>query len=114
MKFHDREWMVYKVLRQDKVQTDAEPSHPKYPSQDYLALTWGNLARALFFGKRVRYQVLPDEEVTRMMDYTYLGPKGSRSLGFNAPPWIEDVRGKVVEQTFYYSRWGKITKKNSN
>jgi len=109
LKLVDPDWMVWRVLRQDTVATDAEPA----VDGSYLARTGMNLLRGLVVGYNGTYRVLPDEQVERDVDYTHLGPPGSGSLGWNVPPWAEDNRGKVVIQTFYHERRGKVLKSTS-
>lgn len=104
LKLVDPDWMVWRVLRQDHVETDAKQAS----GADCLARTGMNLLKGLVFGYNAEYRVLPDEPVTEFVDYTYLGPPGSGSLGFNAPPWAEEKRGKVVRETFYHERHGRV------
>ena len=56
---HDPNWMAYRVLRADRVATDAKPALPKQMS-NVLARSFPNMVKALFRGYRATYHVLPD------------------------------------------------------
>jgi hypothetical protein len=99
---NERLELIGRVLKQDYVQTDAQPERPK----NYLAKTFGNLLRATMSGYNATLRVLPDEYVDRVVDYTYLGREGS--LGWNVPPWAEKNRGKTVIETFSHKRQGRV------
>src|SRR3989337_2601921 len=104
LKLVDPNWMVWRVLRQDNVETDAEPA----VNGSRLARTGINLLKGLVLGYNGNYRVLPDERVVRDVDYTHLGTEGS--LGWNAPMDAVENRGKVVKRTFYHERSGKVTR----
>lgn len=106
LKFTDKNWMVWRVLRQDSVETDAKPAL----EENYLALTGSNLLKGLFRGYKAEYQVLPDETGTKQVDYRYLGDKDSGSLGMNVPPWVEENRGKIVTEWYSNKRFGKVVR----
>ncbi len=106
LKLVDPNWMVWRVLREDKVVTDAEP----VMGDSCLARTGMNLLKGLVVGYNGTYRVFPNEQVERDVDYTHLGPPGSGSLGWNVPPWAEENRGKVVRQTFYHERQGRVVR----
>lgn len=106
LKLTDSNWMVWRVLRQDSVETDAKPTL----ENNYLALTGSNLLKGLVLGYKAEYQVLPNETGTEQVDYQYLGDKDSGSLGWNVPPWVERNRGKVVTERYSYRRFGKVVR----
>lgn len=101
-KFHDSNWMVYRVFRRDVVEMDVQPTLPN----TRLALTAGNVLRALFVGYSGSYRVLPDESRHVEHDYTHLSQDGS--YGWNVPPWVEKNRGKVVYRWEDFPRYGKV------
>ena len=101
----ERVELLGRVLKEDKVTTDAQPpSHPKVG--DFLARNLGNAVKALVQGYEGTFRVFPDASVTRTVDYTHLVHSGS--LGWNVPPGVAAVRGKVVKETFYHKRHGKV------
>ena len=104
LKLTDRDWMVWRVLKQDKVKTDAKPSM----NDNHVARTWGNLAVALLFGYKGKYRVLPDKKHTYEADYRHFGAEGPP--GWNAPPWVVENIGKVVMETSYFPRHGKVVR----
>jgi len=57
LKLYDPNWMGWRVLKRDKVETDAEQL---VCGENYLALTWGNLLKALLLGYSARYRIWPD------------------------------------------------------
>lgn len=59
LKLHDSNWMVYKVLREDVVHTDAEPALPPQ-MRNVVARTGTNLLKALLLGHRASFRVRPD------------------------------------------------------
>ena len=89
---YDPKWMVWRVLREDSAETDAQTPSASPHKSDVVARTLGNVVTALFRGYKGVYRVLPDgvERVTH--DYQHLGTEGS--LGFNVPPWVEKNRGE--------------------
>ncbi len=97
-----KEWMIFKVLREDEVQTDAEPKK----ENNWLVRNPRNVVVSLLMGKKGTYQVMPRESGSKIVDYTYLGTSGS--LGMNVPPWVEANRGKVVREYFAKDRYGKV------
>lgn len=91
LKSHDPDWMVWRVLRQDVVTTDAQPENIDPYYKDQVARTWGNVLTALFRGYQGTYRVYPDETVRVTYDYTHLDKDGS--YGMNVPPWVEERKG---------------------
>lgn len=86
MKFHDPEWMVWRVLSEDRVSGQALLSE-KNTSGD-LALTFGNLLTALLFGytRSAEYEVGPKHVETAVLDR---GPFAGKTVQYS---WRMTVR----------------------